>query len=101
MPQYRLLQSRGDGNDAVRLLHHALQMLARFAIEAIIREIEPDAPAVATRQSSQTVLDQINRMRDATGVENLITMLQFGVLNDELTKRNMERFATDVMPKLR
>ena len=28
-------------------------------------------------------------------------MLQFGVLNDELTKRNMEMFASEVMPHLR
>ena len=51
--------------------------------------------------SPKTVIEQIEKMRDATGFENLITMLQFGVLNDELTKRNMERFAADVMPRLR
>jgi hypothetical protein len=28
-------------------------------------------------------------------------MLQFGVLPDELTRRNMEMFASEVMPHLR
>jgi hypothetical protein len=28
-------------------------------------------------------------------------MLQFGTLSDELTKRNMEMFASEVMPHLR
>ena len=41
------------------------------------------------------------RLRDATGANNWSTMLQFGVLTDELTKRNMEMFATEVMPHLR
>jgi hypothetical protein len=40
-------------------------------------------------------------VRDATGVNRLVTMLQFGVLPDDLTKRNMEMFASEVMPKLR
>ena len=42
-----------------------------------------------------------SRLRDATGANHLVTMLQFGVLNDELTRRNMELFAADVMPHLR
>ena len=36
-----------------------------------------------------------------TGANNLVTMLQFGTLSDELTKRNMEMFASEVMPHLR
>jgi hypothetical protein len=31
----------------------------------------------------------------------VVAMLQFGVLPNDLTKRNMEMFAAEVMPKLR
>ncbi|HYI87167.1 MAG TPA: LLM class flavin-dependent oxidoreductase [Burkholderiales bacterium] len=51
--------------------------------------------------SPQTVRDQLAKLRDATGASNLVTMLQFGLLSDELTKRNMEMFASEVMPHLR
>jgi alkanesulfonate monooxygenase SsuD/methylene tetrahydromethanopterin reductase-like flavin-dependent oxidoreductase (luciferase family) len=51
--------------------------------------------------SPQTVREQIERVRDATGVNRLVTMLQFGVLPDHLTRRNMEMFASEVMPRLR
>jgi alkanesulfonate monooxygenase SsuD/methylene tetrahydromethanopterin reductase-like flavin-dependent oxidoreductase (luciferase family) len=51
--------------------------------------------------SPRTVREQIEKQRDATGANKLVTMLQFGVLNDELTRRNMEMFAAEVMPHLR
>jgi alkanesulfonate monooxygenase SsuD/methylene tetrahydromethanopterin reductase-like flavin-dependent oxidoreductase (luciferase family) len=51
--------------------------------------------------SPKTVLSAIERMRDKTGFDILIGMFQFGVLGDELAKRNIERFAADVMPQLR
>ena len=47
------------------------------------------------------VRERIERTRDATGAEHVIAMLQFGVLPDDLAKRNMEMFASEVMPKLR
>jgi alkanesulfonate monooxygenase SsuD/methylene tetrahydromethanopterin reductase-like flavin-dependent oxidoreductase (luciferase family) len=51
--------------------------------------------------SPKTVLDQINRVRDETGVNILVSMLQFGVMSDELATRNMNMFASEVMPHLR
>jgi alkanesulfonate monooxygenase SsuD/methylene tetrahydromethanopterin reductase-like flavin-dependent oxidoreductase (luciferase family) len=51
--------------------------------------------------SPRTVREAIERQRDATGANNMVAMLQFGVLNDELTRRNMEMFAAEVMPHLR
>jgi alkanesulfonate monooxygenase SsuD/methylene tetrahydromethanopterin reductase-like flavin-dependent oxidoreductase (luciferase family) len=51
--------------------------------------------------SPRTVLEKIERVREQTGLENLIVMPQFGVMPDELAKRNMELFASEVMPKLR
>jgi alkanesulfonate monooxygenase SsuD/methylene tetrahydromethanopterin reductase-like flavin-dependent oxidoreductase (luciferase family) len=51
--------------------------------------------------SPRTVREQIARQRDLTGADNLVAMLQFGVLSDELTRRNMEMFAAEVIPHLR
>jgi alkanesulfonate monooxygenase SsuD/methylene tetrahydromethanopterin reductase-like flavin-dependent oxidoreductase (luciferase family) len=51
--------------------------------------------------SPKTVLAGIERMREKTGFGILVTLLQFGTLSDELTRRNMDRFAADVMPHLR
>jgi alkanesulfonate monooxygenase SsuD/methylene tetrahydromethanopterin reductase-like flavin-dependent oxidoreductase (luciferase family) len=50
--------------------------------------------------SPATVRAAIERMRDKTGLNILITMFQFGILSDELARRNIERFAADVMPHL-
>ena len=51
--------------------------------------------------SPKTVRDQLAKLRDETRAGKLVTMLQFGTLSDELTKRNMEMFASEVMPHLR
>jgi alkanesulfonate monooxygenase SsuD/methylene tetrahydromethanopterin reductase-like flavin-dependent oxidoreductase (luciferase family) len=51
--------------------------------------------------SPRTVREQIERLRDLTGLNNVVTMLQFGVLPDDLARRNMEMFAFEVMPHLR
>ena len=40
-------------------------------------------------------------MRDKTGLGILLPMFQFGVLPDDLAKRNIEMFAGEVMPNLR
>ncbi len=62
-----------------------------------------DAPPAPTADESapSAADEQIERLREATGANHLVTMLQFGVLNDELTRRNMELFASEVMPHLR
>ena len=51
--------------------------------------------------SPKTVLAGIEKMRERTGFGILVALLQFGILNDELTRRNMDLFAAEVMPKLR
>jgi alkanesulfonate monooxygenase SsuD/methylene tetrahydromethanopterin reductase-like flavin-dependent oxidoreductase (luciferase family) len=50
--------------------------------------------------SPKTVRERIEQMRDRTGLGNMVCLLQFGTLSNELTQRNIERFATDVMPHL-
>jgi len=47
------------------------------------------------------VRGRLKEMRDRTGLGNFVPMLQFGTLNNELTMRNIQRFAADVMPDLR
>jgi len=51
--------------------------------------------------SAATVREKIERVREQTGFDILITLLQFGVMSDALARRNMELFAVEVMPKLR
>jgi alkanesulfonate monooxygenase SsuD/methylene tetrahydromethanopterin reductase-like flavin-dependent oxidoreductase (luciferase family) len=51
--------------------------------------------------SPKTVRDELAALRDKTGADNLVTMLQVGVLSDELTRRNMELFVSEVMPHLK
>jgi alkanesulfonate monooxygenase SsuD/methylene tetrahydromethanopterin reductase-like flavin-dependent oxidoreductase (luciferase family) len=51
--------------------------------------------------SPKTVLAGIERMRERTGFGILVALLQFGILSDDLTRRNMDLFAAEVMPHLR
>jgi alkanesulfonate monooxygenase SsuD/methylene tetrahydromethanopterin reductase-like flavin-dependent oxidoreductase (luciferase family) len=51
--------------------------------------------------SPKTVLAGIDRMRERTGFGILVALLQFGILSDDLTRRNMDLFAADVIPHLR
>jgi alkanesulfonate monooxygenase SsuD/methylene tetrahydromethanopterin reductase-like flavin-dependent oxidoreductase (luciferase family) len=51
--------------------------------------------------SPQTVRDKIARMKERTGLGILVCMLQFGVMEDDLAKRNMAMFASEVMPAFR
>jgi alkanesulfonate monooxygenase SsuD/methylene tetrahydromethanopterin reductase-like flavin-dependent oxidoreductase (luciferase family) len=51
--------------------------------------------------SPRTVMAGIERMRERTGFGILVALLQFGVLSDDLTRRNMDLFAAEVMPYLR
>jgi hypothetical protein len=48
----------------------------------------------------KTVLAGIERMRERTGFI-LVALLQVGILTDDLTRRNMDLFAAEVMPHLR
>ncbi|SCK15002.1 Flavin-dependent oxidoreductase, luciferase family (includes alkanesulfonate monooxygenase SsuD and methylene tetrahydromethanopterin reductase) [Variovorax sp. HW608] len=48
----------------------------------------------------QMVRDRIDQMREKTNLGIFIPLLQTGTLNNEMTRRNMELFASDVMPHL-
>ena len=51
--------------------------------------------------SPETVASQLEEHQSKMGFGNLVTMLQFGTLPHELTKKNLESFSKEVMPKLR
>jgi alkanesulfonate monooxygenase SsuD/methylene tetrahydromethanopterin reductase-like flavin-dependent oxidoreductase (luciferase family) len=51
--------------------------------------------------SAKTVLDTLLGYAREIGFGNLLTMLQFGTLPADLTRRNMERFAESVLPGLK
>ena len=51
--------------------------------------------------SPKTVRAKIEEMRDKTGIGIFLPMCQFGILSDELAKRSIEMFASEVMPHLK
>ena len=51
--------------------------------------------------SPQTVIDRLNDMADRMNVGHLMLLLQFGDMGREKVFNNTERFANEVMPKLR
>lgn len=51
--------------------------------------------------SARTVRETLIGYARELGFGNLLAMLQFGTLPADLTRRNMERFAGDVMPHLK
>ena len=90
-PGYMSLQSMKN----TMRMRKALGARARLSIDELMEN------GTVVVGSPRTVRDQLARLRDETNAGKLVTMLQFGVLSDELTKRNMEMFATEVMPHLR
>jgi alkanesulfonate monooxygenase SsuD/methylene tetrahydromethanopterin reductase-like flavin-dependent oxidoreductase (luciferase family) len=67
----------------------------KFTAEGLIQS------GTALIGSPRTVLAGIERMRERTGFGILVALLQFGILPDDLTRRNMDLFAAEVMPHLR
>ena len=51
--------------------------------------------------SPQTVIDRLNDMADRMKVGHVMLLLHFGNMSHETTLYNTQRFAQDVMPKLR
>ena len=48
--------------------------------------------------SADTVRSRLEEFQDRVGLGHMCTILQFGTLPHELTKKNMELFASEVMP---
>jgi alkanesulfonate monooxygenase SsuD/methylene tetrahydromethanopterin reductase-like flavin-dependent oxidoreductase (luciferase family) len=99
MPWEMLLPPGYTSNASLKATMKIRTALGSRARNQTIDELIANGTAVIG--SPKTVLEKIERVRDQTGVENLITMLQFGVMPDALAVHNMELFASEVMPKLR
>jgi len=59
------------------------------------------ASGTAIIGSPSTVRRRIAEMRDRTGFNIMVAMLQFGVLPEALARRNLERFASEIIPEFR
>jgi alkanesulfonate monooxygenase SsuD/methylene tetrahydromethanopterin reductase-like flavin-dependent oxidoreductase (luciferase family) len=51
--------------------------------------------------SPETVRRKLSEAHRMTGFQHFVALLQYATLPADLTKRNMERFAADIMPHLR
>jgi len=67
--------------------------------ERTFEELEEQGYVVAG--SPKTVVERIRAAHAELGFGIMIALLQFGTLPHDLTKRNMEMFAKEVMPQLR
>ncbi|HEV3161575.1 MAG TPA: LLM class flavin-dependent oxidoreductase [Xanthobacteraceae bacterium] len=99
MPWEMLLPPGYTSNASLKATMKIRTALGSRARNQTVDELMANGTAVIG--SPRTVLEKIERMREQTGLENLIVMPQFGVMPDEFVKRNMELFASEVMPKLR
>jgi alkanesulfonate monooxygenase SsuD/methylene tetrahydromethanopterin reductase-like flavin-dependent oxidoreductase (luciferase family) len=99
MPWEMLLPPGYTSNASLKATMKIRTALGSRARNQSIDELIGNGTAVIG--SPRTVLEKIERVREQTGLENLIVMPQFGVMPDDCVKRNMELFASAVMPKLR
>lgn len=99
MPWEMLLPPGYTSNASLKATMKIRTALGSRARNQSIDELIANGTAVIG--SPRTVLEKIERVREQTGLENLIVMPQFGVMPDEFARRNMELFASEVMPKLR
>ena len=89
------------GYSSIASMKNLIKNRGQLGITKRLTADELIANGTAVIGSPKFVREQIQKMRDATGLENLVPMLQFGVLDDAKTKRNMERFAAEIMPHFR
>jgi alkanesulfonate monooxygenase SsuD/methylene tetrahydromethanopterin reductase-like flavin-dependent oxidoreductase (luciferase family) len=99
MPWEMLLPPGYTSNASLKATMKIRTALGSRARNQTVDELMGNGTAVIG--SPRTVLEKIERVREQTSLENLIVMPQFGVMPDEFAKRNMELFASEVMPKLR
>jgi alkanesulfonate monooxygenase SsuD/methylene tetrahydromethanopterin reductase-like flavin-dependent oxidoreductase (luciferase family) len=99
MPPEMLLPPGYTSNASLKVTMKMRPALGAQPRKQTVEELIASGTAVIG--SPATVRERIERVRDQTGFDILITLLQFGVMTDELALRNMELFAGEVMPKLR
>lgn len=88
------------GYTSLRSYESMLKGIATFAINLETwDQVEEGVYAVVG--SPETVLEKLTENIQRLGVGNLLGLFQLGTLPADLTRRNLELFATEVMPKLR
>jgi alkanesulfonate monooxygenase SsuD/methylene tetrahydromethanopterin reductase-like flavin-dependent oxidoreductase (luciferase family) len=88
------------GYTSVRSVENILKGAATFALnlESWEQVVEGQYAIVG---SPETVYEKLCENVDRLGVGNLLGLFQLGTLPSDDTRRNLELFATEVLPKLR
>jgi alkanesulfonate monooxygenase SsuD/methylene tetrahydromethanopterin reductase-like flavin-dependent oxidoreductase (luciferase family) len=89
------------GYTSFNSMKNFMRMRTTIATGKLATADELIASGTAVIGSVKTVRAKIEEVRDKTGLGILLPMFQFGVLPDDLAKRNIELFAAEVMPHLR
>ncbi|GGL79619.1 LLM class flavin-dependent oxidoreductase [Wenxinia marina] len=96
MPMEMLLP---PGYTSVKSMVGAMKAKAAQSTKQTIDSVIADGKFICG--SPQTVRDRLLECHREIGFGHLLTMLQFGTLPADLTRKNMETFAAHVMPALR
>jgi alkanesulfonate monooxygenase SsuD/methylene tetrahydromethanopterin reductase-like flavin-dependent oxidoreductase (luciferase family) len=88
------------GYTSLRSYESMLKGINTFAINLETWE-QVEEGAYAIVGSPETVLERLTENLERLGTGNLLGLFQLGTLPADLTRRNLELFATEVMPKLR
>ena len=88
------------GYTSVRSAEHMFKGMGTFAVSLQTWD-QVEAGAYAIVGSPDTVFEKLCENLRKLGTGNLLALLQLGTLPRELTKRNIELFASEVMPRLR
>jgi alkanesulfonate monooxygenase SsuD/methylene tetrahydromethanopterin reductase-like flavin-dependent oxidoreductase (luciferase family) len=89
------------GYTSINSLRNHLKMRTALGSRPAVTADDLIGNGTALIGSAKTVRAKIEAMREKTGFNILLGMFQFGTLSDELTKRNIDHFAAEVMPHLR
>jgi alkanesulfonate monooxygenase SsuD/methylene tetrahydromethanopterin reductase-like flavin-dependent oxidoreductase (luciferase family) len=88
------------GYTTVRSMENQLKGIGTFAVNLKSWD-EVVEGRYAIVGSPDTVYDQLVECIEAFGTGNLLGLFQIGTLGADETRRNLERFAADVLPRLR
>jgi alkanesulfonate monooxygenase SsuD/methylene tetrahydromethanopterin reductase-like flavin-dependent oxidoreductase (luciferase family) len=89
------------GYTSVGSLKKTMQLRQALGGRAAISAADLIASGTALVGNPATVRAKIEAMRERTGFGIMIGLFQFGILSDQLATRNIEMFASEVMPHLR
>ena len=88
------------GYTSARSIARINQAMKKFLLTAETRA-DIEAGGYAVVGSPATVRDRLSEMTGQLGIGNLLGLFQLGTLPEDLTRKNIQLFATEVMPALR